>query len=65
MNPIYTNAPTFVKSVPNAQLWYVGGGDDIINVVHLWGLCPSSRLDHCTHVREQEHRMRWATRTGS
>ena len=42
MNPVYTNAPTFVKSVPNAQLWYVGGGDDILNVVHLWGLCAAS-----------------------
>jgi hypothetical protein len=37
LNPIYSNPPTFVKSVPNGQLWVAGEADDTINIVHLWG----------------------------
>jgi len=36
-NPIYTLAPTFVTSVPNAQLWTVGEGQNTVPIVHLWG----------------------------
>jgi len=37
LNQIYTSPPTFVKSVANGSLYYVGDGEDQINVVHLWG----------------------------
>ena len=36
--PVYTDAPVFVKSVENAQLYTVGSGDDTISVVHVWGM---------------------------
>jgi len=37
LNAIITNEPVFVRSVKNAKLYYVGTGDDKINLVHLWG----------------------------
>eukprot|EP00051_Salpingoeca_urceolata_P026450 m.477358 g.477358 ORF g.477358 m.477358 type:complete len:444 (+) comp20814_c0_seq1:1427-2758(+) len=37
LNPIYTDEPKFVRSVPNASLFTVGEGDDKLNVVHVWG----------------------------
>ena len=40
LNPIYTNAPVYVKSVENGELWTVGEADDLINIVHVWGWLP-------------------------
>ena len=37
LNPIQTAPPLFVKSVKNGKLYTVGEGDDMINVVHIWG----------------------------
>jgi isopenicillin-N N-acyltransferase-like protein len=37
LNAIITGDPVFVREVPNAKLYYVGSGDDVIPVVHLWG----------------------------
>lgn len=37
-NPIYTDAPQFVRSVPNGELYTVGiPGDNQIHVLHLYG----------------------------
>mmetsp|Transcript_13527 Transcript_13527/g.31136 ORF Transcript_13527/g.31136 Transcript_13527/m.31136 type:complete len:438 (+) Transcript_13527:18-1331(+) len=37
LNPIFTDAPVFVKSVEHGKLFTVGDGEDRINVVHVWG----------------------------
>ena len=37
MNPIQSAPPTFVKSVKNGKLYTVGNGEDMINLVHVWG----------------------------
>lgn len=37
MNPIQSAPPTFVKSVKNGKLYTVGSGEDMINLVHVWG----------------------------
>eukprot|EP00056_Hartaetosiga_gracilis_P018864 m.12224 g.12224 ORF g.12224 m.12224 type:complete len:441 (-) comp7141_c0_seq1:1530-2852(-) len=37
LNAIYTEKPAFVRSVNNAKLYSVGGGNDTIALVHLWG----------------------------
>jgi len=37
MNPIYTDAPVLVDSIANAHLYTVGSGDDMFNVLHLYG----------------------------
>lgn len=37
MNPIMTDPPVFVRGIKNAQLYTVGSGDDMLNIVHLWG----------------------------
>ncbi|EGD79182.1 hypothetical protein PTSG_09912 [Salpingoeca rosetta] len=37
LNPIYTEAPVLVRSVKNAKLYTVGGGNDTISLVHLYG----------------------------
>lgn len=38
MNPIYTDAPRFVKSVVNGKLYTVGTGEDAFDIVHVWGM---------------------------
>ncbi len=43
LNAIYTAPPVFVRSVPNASLYTVGGGEDTISVVHLWGAAGARR----------------------
>lgn len=53
LNPILTGAPVFVKSVTNAKLYTVGSGDDIINVVHLWGTPFEMGLAHGTLMKDK------------
>lgn len=38
LNPIYTDAPRFVKSVVNGKLYTVGTGEDAFDIVHVWGM---------------------------
>lgn len=37
LNPILTDPPKFVASTTNGKLYTVGDGDDLINLVHVWG----------------------------
>lgn len=37
LNPIYTDAPRFVRSVVNGKLYIVGTGEDAFDIVHVWG----------------------------
>lgn len=34
---VHSEAPTFVKSVPNGKLYTAGQGNDTFAVVHVWG----------------------------
>eukprot|EP01127_Copromyxa_protea_P004456 TRINITY_DN14317_c0_g1_i1.p1 TRINITY_DN14317_c0_g1~~TRINITY_DN14317_c0_g1_i1.p1 ORF type:complete len:423 (-),score=87.84 TRINITY_DN14317_c0_g1_i1:40-1308(-) len=36
-NPIYKEAPTFVKQVKNGKLYTTGGEEPKVSVVHMWG----------------------------
>lgn len=38
LNPIYTDAPRFVRSVVNGKLYIVGTGEDAFDIVHVWGM---------------------------
>ena len=60
LNPIYTNAPVYVKSVENGELWTVGEADDLINIVHVWGWLPADWGGHITYMCEQDRLTRWA-----
>jgi len=37
MNPIITDAPTFVASVENGTLYTLGSGPSMVSILHLWG----------------------------
>lgn len=38
LNPIQTDPPKFIKQVKNGKLYSVGSGEDIIYLVHVWGM---------------------------
>lgn len=48
LNAIVTDEPVFVRSVPNALLYTVGTGDDMINLVHLYGSPYAMGFAHAT-----------------
>eukprot|EP00043_Microstomoeca_roanoka_P004787 m.51843 g.51843 ORF g.51843 m.51843 type:complete len:440 (+) comp12654_c0_seq1:210-1529(+) len=52
-NSIYTSAPVLVRSVQNAKLYTVGGGDDVINVVHLYGTPYEMGFAHGTLMKQE------------
>ena len=39
LNPIQGDPPKFIKGVKNGKLYSVGSGDDMIDLVHVWGMC--------------------------
>jgi len=52
-NPIQAGDPVFVKSVKNAKQYTIGTGDDIINVVHLWGTPYEMGNAHGTIMKDK------------
>ena len=38
LNPIQTDPPKFIKEVKNGKLYSVGSGEDMIYLVHVWGM---------------------------
>ncbi|EDQ88770.1 uncharacterized protein MONBRDRAFT_32718 [Monosiga brevicollis MX1] len=52
LNAIYDSAPVLVRQVANAKLYRVGGGNDTINVVHLWGTPYEKGFAHGTLMQD-------------
>ncbi len=50
--PIFTDAPVFVRSVQNASLYRVGNDENAISVVHLWGNAYQRGFAHGTLMKE-------------
>ncbi|XP_070541872.1 protein dcd1A-like [Ptychodera flava] len=57
LNPIQTDPPVFVRQTENAKLYTVGKGDDIINVLHLWGNPYERGFAHGTIMKEEASAM--------
>ena len=47
LNPVYTAAPKFVKSVKNGKLYRAGEGEDAFDIVHVYGKLWISYLSLC------------------
>nr|XP_006823776.1 PREDICTED: protein dcd1A-like [Saccoglossus kowalevskii] len=57
LNPLQTDPPTFVKQIKNAKLYTVGKGDDVINVLHLWGTPYEKGYAHGTILKDEASAM--------
>jgi len=55
-NPIDDSAPVFVASVPNGKHYTVGGGEDMLDLIHVWGSPYDWGFAHGSLLKEKVNR---------